>query len=180
MKSPMELSVNIGGDEYIITSDDDYLEHIRNGFEPEMVKLFKVLATDSETILDIGANIGCTAILFGKLAKNVYAFEPSPTTFSFLKQNISKSGMKNIFPKNIGLGAEPGEYTLTFAPNNRSGGFVSNQTQASAGHTIEKIVIQQLDEIVNSLDLKAIDFIKIDVEGFEGHVLRGGTKNTFV
>jgi FkbM family methyltransferase len=176
MKNYRELTVDIGGNKYVIASDDDYLEHIRNGFEPEMVKLFKVLAANSETILDIGANIGCTAILFGELSKNVYAFEPSPTTFAYLEKNISNSGRNNVFPKNLGLGAEPGESTLTFAPSNRSGGFVSNQTQASAGHTVEKIVIRQLDEVVNSLDLQAIDFIKIDVEGFEGHVLRGAKK----
>lgn len=177
MKNSRELTVDIGGNKYVIASDDDYLEHIRNGFEPEMVKLFKILAANSETILDIGANIGCTAILFGELSKNIYAFEPSPTTFAYLEKNISNSGRNNIVPNNFGLGAEPGESTLTFAPSNRSGGFVSNQTQASAGHTVEKIVIRQLDEVVDSLGLQAIDFIKIDVEGFEGHVLRGA-KNT--
>ena len=35
------------------------------------------------------------------------------------------------------------------------------------------MAIRQLDEVVKSLDLLTIDFIKIDVEGFEGHVLRG-------
>lgn len=175
-EGPRELTIDIGGNKYNITSDDDYLEYIRHGFEPEMVKLFKVLANNSETILDIGANIGCTAILFGELSKNVYAFEPSPTTFTFLEKNILKSEIKNIFPLNAGLGAERGESTLTFPPTFRAGGFVSNQTQASVGHTVEKIVIRQLDEVVNSLDLQAIDFIKIDVEGFEGHVLRGAKK----
>lgn len=169
-----ELKVDIGGKEYIITSDDDYLEYIRNGFEPEMVKLFRSLASDSEVILDVGANIGCTAILFGELSNKVYAFEPSPTTFAFLEKNILRSGRKNVFPQNIGLGVESGQFTLTFAPSNRSGGFVSNQIQASVGHTVEKIVIQRLDEAVKSLNLQQIDFIKIDVEGFEGHVLRGG------
>lgn len=176
MSDVRELTVDIGGTEYIITSDDNYLEHIKNGFEPDMVKLFRTLATGSKTILDIGANIGCTAILFAELSKKVYAFEPSTTTYAFLEKNISNSGVKNVFPQNIGLGAEPGETTLTFAPNNRSGGFVSNQTQASAGHTVEKITIKQLDEVVNTLNLKQIDFIKIDVEGFEGKVLQGATQ----
>ncbi|MEJ2613014.1 MAG: FkbM family methyltransferase [Candidatus Thiodiazotropha sp.] len=77
------------------------------------------------------------------------------------------------------MSTQPDESTLTFAPSNRSGGFVSNQTQASAGHTVEKTVIRQLDEVVNSLGLQAISFIKIDVKGFEGHVLRGA-KNTLL
>lgn len=175
MKNYRELEVDIGGNKYIIASDDDYLEQIKFGFEPEMVKLFRTLATDSEIVLDIGANIGCTAILFGEISEKVYAFEPSQTTFKFLEKNISRSGRRNILAQNIGLGAETSETTLTFSPSNRSGGFVSNQTQASAGHTVEKIVIRPLDEVIKSLNLKneRIDFIKIDVEGFEGHVLRG-------
>lgn len=172
-----EVSIDIGGKDYTIISDDNYLEHFKeHGFEPSMVKLFRAVASDSEVILDIGANIGCTALLFGELSKNVYAFEPSPTTFVFLEKNISKSGLKNIFPQNMGLGTEPGEYTLTFNPSNRSGSFVSNQTQACAGHTVEKIVIRQMDEVLKSLNVSRVDFIKIDVEGFEGHVLRGATQ----
>jgi protein-L-isoaspartate O-methyltransferase len=96
-----EATVDIGGENYVITSDDDYLEHIRNGFEPEMVKLFRALASGCEVILDVGANIGCTAILFGGLSKNVYAFEPSPTTFAFLEKNILRAGRKNVFLQNI-------------------------------------------------------------------------------
>ena len=76
MNNIREATVDIGGSKYVITSDDDYLENFKNGFEPEMVKLFRSLAADSEIALDIGANIGCTALLFAELSKKVYAFEP--------------------------------------------------------------------------------------------------------
>lgn len=173
MTTSRDEIIDIGGKKYTITSDDDYLENIKNGFEPETVSLFKTLASGSNVALDVGANIGCTALLFGALSKMTYAFEPSPTTFAFLKSNISRSGLNNIVPLNMGLGDEPGESTLTFAPSNRSGGFVSNLTMASSGHTVEKIIIRQLDEVVQSLNISGVDFVKIDVEGFEGHVLRG-------
>lgn len=176
MESEREQEVDIGGKRFIISSDDEYLNHIQNGFEPEMVKLFRSLARGSKVILDIGANIGCTALLFGELSERVYAFEPSKTTYAFLEKNISRARRQNIFLQNVGLGSEPGEFTLTFAPSNRSGGFVSNQIQASVGHSVEKIVIRQLDEVVKSSNLKQVDFIKIDVEGFEGQVLRGASQ----
>jgi len=169
-----ELPVKIGDECYNMVSDDDYLGYVSNGFEPEMVNLFKVLATDSKTILDIGANIGCTALLFSKLADTVWAFEPSPSTFSLLEKNISNSGLSNIHAQNIGIGDLQCKSEITFAPSNRSGGFVSNQTQASKGHVTETIVIRTLDEFVRSQGVKDIDFIKIDVEGFEGKVIQGG------
>lgn len=176
MSIAKEITVDIGGKNYSISSDDSYLENIKNGFEPDMVRLFRTIACDSEVILDIGANIGCTTLLFGGLSKIVYAFEPSQTTFAFLERNISCSGLMNIFLHNIGLGDESGETTLTFAPSNRSGGFISNQIQVSAGHTVEKVILHRLDDVVKSLNLRKIDFIKIDVEGFEGHVIRGATQ----
>ncbi|GAP96379.1 FkbM family methyltransferase [Leptolyngbya sp. NIES-2104] len=176
MRNVTQAIVEIGGKKYTIVSDDNYLKQIKKRFEPKMVQLFKAVATGSEVILDIGANIGCTALLFGELSKEVYAFEPSPTTFQLLEKNILNSGLENIALQNTGLGEESGEFTLTFSPANRSGGFVSNQTQIEAGHVTEKITIRQLDEVIQSLNLSQVDFIKIDVEGFEGQVLRGATQ----
>ncbi len=176
MSKEKEAKVKIGNQAYLIVSDDDYLEEIRPGFEPETVRLFKSLINVNKTdyVLDVGANIGCTSILCGTLAEKVYAFEPSPTTFNFLRRNIQRSGLKNVDIQNFGLGATAGQYTLTFAPNNRSGGFVSNHTQASAGHSIEDVSVKTMDEFVKPLNLPRLNFIKIDVEGFEWSVVQGG------
>jgi hypothetical protein len=43
--------------------------------------------------------------LFEEISKNLYAFEPSPTTVAFLEENITRAGLKNKFLRNIGLGA---------------------------------------------------------------------------
>lgn len=166
----METTVDIGGTKYLLTSDDDYLARVGSVFEPEMVNLFQTLARG--TVLDIGANIGCTALLFSKLADVVHAFEPSPTTYRLLQRNTCDAD--NVVTHNIGLGEMPGESELTFAANNRSGGFVSDKTKASSGHTVEKIVIDTLNNTISKLALKNIDFIKIDVEGFEANVIKGG------
>jgi len=174
MGSIREAGVDIGGRVYTIASDDDYLTYVSSGFEPQMVHLFRTLARGSDVILDVGANIGCTAILFSGLAREVHAFEPSPTTFAFLERNVGKAGLGNVLVHNMGLGAEEGSSTLTFSPSNRSGGFVSDRTRAGEGFTVETIEIRRLDDVVPSLGLESLQFIKIDVEGFEGHVLRGG------
>ncbi len=176
MRLAREATIEIGSKKYVISSDDSYLDYIGNGFEPEMVVLFGVLASRDDVVLDVGANIGCTAILFGELCRSVCAFEPSFTTFAFLEKNVANSGLRNVILRNIGLGEDAGEYTLISHPSNRSGSFVSNRVQASPGHTLEKIVIRRLDDTVESMNLPKIDLIKIDVEGFEGHVLRGATR----
>ena len=167
--------VDIDGRKYSLVSDDDYLDHIADGFEPDMVRLFRTVTNEPKVVLDIGANIGCTAILFSSLAEEVYAFEPSKSTFEFLQKNLDTANIENVKLFNIGLGAEPSETTLTFAPSNRSGGFVSNTTQASAGHNVETITICTVDSVAEEENLQRVDFIKIDVEGFEGHVIRGAS-----
>jgi len=165
----MQAIVNIGGTDRTLVSDDDYLRHVGAVFEPEMVQLFRTVARG--TVLDVGANIGCTALLFSDLADAVHAFEPSPTTHAILSANVAS--VSNVTTHNFGLGVQPGTFELTYARNNRSGGFVSDRTQASVGHTVEAIEIRRLDDVVRALRLPAVDFIKIDAEGFEGSVLRG-------
>jgi len=175
-----EIIVGIGGKNYIISSDDHYLNHIKNGFEPETLNLFTSLAVNSRVVLDIGANIGCTAIFLGDIVESVYAFEPSPTTFAFLEKNILNSGKNNIISQNFGLGAESTRTTLTFSPSNRSGGFVSNQIQVDRDHVTETITIKTLDEVIRLLDIQHIDFIKIDVEGFEKNVICGAMETILI
>lgn len=168
-----EIAVRIGSRNCRIKSDDNYLDHIKGTFEPHMVELFQCVVDGSKVIIDVGANIGCTAILFGDMAEEVHAFEPSPTTFGYLQQNIQANGVGNVQLHNVGLGAEAAVTTITFAPNNRSGGFVSDQTKANDDHLTEQIEIRTLDQVLDSMAATAPGFIKIDVEGFEGHVLRG-------
>jgi FkbM family methyltransferase len=123
-------------------------------------------------VLQVGANIGLTAILFSRLAKTVYAFEPSPTTFGILKANLSRARADNVQALNLGAGEREEQLTITFATNNRSGGFVSDKIQPKLGHTTEQIAIHSLDGHFGQT-AERINFLKIDVEGFEGHVIRG-------
>lgn len=169
------VHTDIGGRQCRLVSDDDYLKGLGEVFEPAMVALFDTLIEPQHTVLDIGANIGCTSILFADRVRQgqVYSFEPSPSTYQFLQRNIVTAGCDNVTPANIGLGKLAGVYELTFSPNNRSGAFVSNQLRASDGHQVESIRISQGDAYIKAASVSKVDFIKIDVEGFEKDVIEG-------
>jgi FkbM family methyltransferase len=167
------IEARIGERTFRITSDDKYLDHIGGEFEPDMVKLFSALIRPGDLVLDVGANIGCTSILFGQHARQVLSFEPSPSTFLLLQKNLAAAGMCNVEAVNAGLGNSAGTFELTFAPDNRSGGFVSNLTRASAGHQVEEIRIVNGDRYLGDAGIGQVDFIKIDVEGFERNVIEG-------
>lgn len=166
------FKIAINGQEFSVITDDTYLDHMNGVFEPDTSAILSSIAHG--TILDIGANIGLTTLLHAPMASQVHAFEPSPTTFKLLQQNVAQAGLGNVVLHNYGLGEKPGSFELTFAPSNRSGAFVSDQTQASVGHTVEQIHIRRMDDFVADNSISNVDMIKIDVEGFELHVLRGG------
>lgn len=132
----------------------------------------------SETIFDIGANIGQTALNMLKtqqlkgLNATIYAFEPYPKTFHKLETNIALNKSSHIRAFNIGLSTEKGMLYMTQHSPSNSGGF--RMTQKST-NTISVPVIS-LDEFVSENHITKIDFIKIDVEGFEIQVIEGAKK----
>jgi FkbM family methyltransferase len=171
-----KYDIKIGDKMYSVVSDDAYLDGIGKNFEPQMVDLFGSLIRKDSIVLDIGANIGLTTILFSELAERVISFEPSPTTFNLLVENVSQANSQNVRLLNYALGAEKIESEITYSPANRAGGFVSNQTKASTGHVIERIQIIKLDDAFAEYKLPRVDFVKIDVEGFEKFVIQGARK----
>ena len=165
--------VAIGNRRFVIESDDEYLSQLGDRFEPQTVRLLSTLFTTGSVVLDIGANIGCTALLFAQRARRVIAFEPSPSTFDLLRRNVKRAAVGNVELRNHALGSRAERSQLTFAANNRAGGFVSAGTATSAGHVTEPISIVRLDDLAEALALDRLDFVKIDVEGFEQSVLDG-------
>jgi hypothetical protein len=88
MAATREAMVDIGGKSFMMVSDDEYLDHIHQGFEPDMVRLFRTLVASSDIVLDIGTNIGCTAILFGDLAKVFMRSSLRQLRLHFLKKML--------------------------------------------------------------------------------------------
>lgn len=132
-------------------------------------KLYQ-LVKPGMTVLDIGANIGETALAFSRLVGQkgvVHSFEPDPDTFAKLKAHIELNHAGNIVAHNSGLGDEEGTFQLE-QNEKHSGG---NRIGTGSGINIS---VRRGDTIVAQSNLSP-GFIKIDVEGFEERVLRGLT-----
>jgi FkbM family methyltransferase len=177
----MEIKKNIiiNGKSYEVVSDDIYLSQMGTEFEPHMVSLFKKLISKTDNIVDVGANIGLISILFSEIANKVMSFEASTTTYEILMKNVQQNNLNNVTAINFGLGDENAKTTITFNANNRSGGFVSDKLRPTDGHITEQIQLKKLDDIWDFNE--RCNFIKLDVEGFEGNVISGAKNvlNTF-
>lgn len=137
--------------------------------EPEL-RLAPFLADPTRAAVDAGANRGIWSAVLARHARHVYAFEPNPKLYDFL----SAAAGPRVTASQVALSDTTGEADLSIPMY--KGGY-SNQhatldTRFEAqGTAIGKVRVRtsRLDD----LNLPAIGFMKIDVEGFEAAVLRG-------
>lgn len=125
------------------------------------------------TVIDAGAWIGDFAAYAAKKGAHVYAFEPSPTNIKLLQKTINYNknmeGEITIVP--LGLGEK--EEDVDFFENDEEGNSGGSSFNIKKGHGNTKLTITTLDLWTKKNNIKKIDFIKSDIEGFERHFLRG-------
>jgi FkbM family methyltransferase len=139
-------------------------------FEPTETKLVRELLKPGDTFIDVGAHIGWFATIASSLVGGdgaVVACEPYPATLAILKENLALNNADNVRLVEMALGSQPGE--LSLAPTGDSGGVTALDWGQGERVTAS---MTTLDEVAAELSL--ITLLKMDVEGWEPHVLRGG------
>ena len=121
--------------------------------------------TKWDVALDVGAHVGIWSRNLVEKFKNIYAFEPVPKHIECWKQNMSQCDFTH-FLNTVALGDE-NVINEMYVPIMNSG-MASLVWPTPDTQTIE-IETRTLD----SYEFDQVDFIKIDVEGFEINVLRG-------
>ncbi len=126
-------------------------------------------------VLDIGANYGSRAILFGKkvgLKGKVFAFEPSPRLYECLRQHVLFNGLNGIVEVfDWAVGKEDG--TLDFYINEDEFDMTHSLVKPDGPEAHKRVVkVVSVDSFCDSRQITP-DVIKIDVEGFEPLVLEG-------
>ena len=127
------------------------------------------------TVVDAGANIGFYTLIFADLvgpSGKVISFEPDPDLFAAATENVRlNSKTATVELHNCALGARPAELFLQRGRVNSG----DNRLQRSAPDNRRALAVpvMPLDDLLGS---PAVDWIKIDVQGWECDVLEGMTK----
>ena len=173
-------------DYYIPDNDKQYLGYFQKFDHYQEAQRNRALSHVSlwRTSIDIGANIGLWAKDLSNFFDKTICFEPNSNCIDCLKKNVNLD-KSQIF--NVALGSKKSELNL-ITPTYPGGSSFINKTKTGInenGTTIygqfnsdvpkQKVLVKTLDEY----NLTEIDFIKIDVQGFELEVLKGA-KETLV
>ena len=141
-------------------------------FEPRETRLLDKLLDPEDTVIDVGAHIGWFTTVAARAvgdAGQVVACEPYPFNATMLKYNLAQNNCQNVRVVESALGDRFG--TLTLATAGDSGG-VTALDWARSGRV--EVPMTTLDEVAAGLG--AVTLIKVDVEGWEAHVLRGAAR----
>jgi len=139
-----------------------------NPHERGELKFLESIAEEGMNVIDIGANIGITAVAVAKKIGRrgkLYSFEPVPEYFNILKKNISSNRLENVKAYELALTDQVGR--VDFYQKGLSSGIVFEE-----GAKKFKVSTTTIDRFLSEEEIERIDLINMDCEGSELLVLR--------
>lgn len=155
-------------DQYVGRSFKEYGQFSQGEFD-----LFTHFVGPGAIVLDVGANIGAHTVPLAQLVGAtgvVVAFEPQPTLHRILCANLVLNSIPNVLTYAMALGNSEGECIiplLDYSQPNNFGGIGMDMVEEG-----EAVPLGKLDDF----NLERLDFLKVDVEGFESKVLEGAAE----
>lgn len=141
---------------------------VRGSFEPETISMLPDMVRPATTMLDIGCYTGLYAILCASLGASSVGFEPMPVLQARIRENAELSGQsERVHVVEAAASDHDGTALLMYNP----------QVHLTSGASIEQRTGVQTMEVpvlsVDSLDLRDVSLVKIDVEHHEMSVIQG-------
>lgn len=138
---------------------------------------FMTLLKDEGNILDIGANIGIMTAHLGKTFPNhtIHSIEPMPENLKVLKEIVKRKRLQNVEIIPFAVGSESGKLKMIMPTDGKaklqglSHVKTPEITEWNEGEEFE-VEVKTVDELFAKIDIQGI---KMDVENFEFHTLKG-------
>lgn len=146
----------------------------------DLAGVFGPMIPRDGVVIDVGAHGGHFSRLFSRLAPQgrVYAIEPSDYARSILQPTLKWTGCRNVAVFPVGVSDAPGRAALQ-TPIKRKGDFgfgLAHLGDDTSGRdcVAHEVEITTLDALAARIGLGRLDFVKMDIEGWELNAVRGG------
>lgn len=136
-------------------------------------KIYEKYIKKGMTVIDVGANIGIYTGLFSKLVGpqgKVIAIEPAIDNWLALKLAKDQNNWANVEIYNHALSESEGTMFVSYGILNSGNTILTTDKNHNLSHKISTLTLDQI------IDDKPVDFIKIDVQGWEASVLKGAQR----
>jgi len=152
-----------------------YFRDFANSYIPVILKeiyldqIYKPLLSGKKdlTIVDIGANIGLTSYYFKDYASVVHSIEPSKISMECLISMVTQCKIPNIKPHRMAITNTCGVMKLYHNQNTT----MFTTEEMAKNDDFEEVETMTLKSFMEKEKIEIIDFLKLDVEGTESHIL---------
>jgi FkbM family methyltransferase len=124
-----------------------------------------------DTVIDVGANIGCFSLLASKMVGptgRVIAIEPEESTFHQLARNIALNHADNIQAHRLALGGQEGSVTLHCSEQSSLfSSVIPSKGAASGKDTTQLVKMTTLNKLLSDSQVQRCNYLKVDCEGAE-------------
>lgn len=147
-------------------------------FEKRELEFVSQYLKPGNTVMDIGSNIGFFSVVMGRtIGKTgvVFAFDPVPTNIARLKSNLDANGISAEAVYELALGSANGQMELQMSDDTAYASMHKVEDGFGNGQIIQ-VSMKKLDDVWHEGGRPMISFIKMDVEGAELEVIKGGGK----
>jgi FkbM family methyltransferase len=148
------------------------------GHESAEHRFLRSLDLSQATVYEVGAFQGILTLFFSGRAKEVIAYEPNPSSYRRVLENLRLNGRTNVRVRNLAVSDAEGSITLlcdALMPGGASADPVLAQQMRGSSPQVTSITVRAvaLDEDIVTNHFPPPDFVKIDIEGMELPALRG-------
>lgn len=152
-------------------------------YEPETTKFLAGVLTQGDIFIDIGAHIGYFSCVAAKLVGNhgkIFCFEPENANYQHLLQHISLNKLQNVVPSKLALGDRNGTVSLYVNQDNDGGHALWDvrshffNVESRKHLKTDRVPQATLESALSQMNFHSLKAIKIDTEGSEYNIIRGG------
>jgi len=168
---------------YFYKASFEIKKHLGSLFhEEDLSGIDKLGFSGTENCIDIGANVGQSIEFFKNRFRKIYAFEPNPGNFEYIKKKYDKGNVE-AFPFAIGSRSESNTLHVPYYKGvalHHTASFIREECYDTLGEFLniprEKIRFKEFlveTRRLDSFEFENVALIKVDAEGYEKEVIQG-------